>query len=197
MRNQRADTSLLVVLLALVACTPTDEEPSARPEPLATAESESTSAPSTSAVTASPSTATETTMCTAAGCDSTLTIDLSQLDITPGATYEVEICVDGICTAATTTIDVRHPAIGDIERGETEREPGILAGWMLIWADDHIDYYLPEADYGSAASVTFTLTAPDGPVLAQTAEPTDVPLERSQPNGPECPPVCFHGRMTV
>jgi hypothetical protein len=196
MRNQHAATSLLVVLLVLVACTSANEEPSTNSEPPATADSESTSSPSTAGVTAPPSTATETTMCTAAGCDSALTIDLSQVDITPGATYEVEICVDGICTAATTTIDVRHPATGDIDRGETERKPGILAGWMLIWTDDHIDYYLPAADYGSAASVTFTLTAPDGTLLAQTAEPTDVPLERSQPNR-DCPPVCFHGRMTV
>ena len=197
MRNQRAAILLLMVLV-VVACTPADEQPLPSSELPATSDSASTSSPSTSAVTAPPSTATDNTrMCTAVGCDSILTIELSQVDITPGATYEVEVCVDGSCTAATTTIDVRHPATGEVVRGETEREPGHLAGWMLIWAEDHIDYYLPESEYGSSASVTFTLTAPDGTVLAQTAEPTEVPLERSQPNGPGCLPVCFQGRMTV
>jgi hypothetical protein len=196
MRNQRAAISLLFVLFVVVACTSAVVEPLPSSELPATSDNASTSSPNTSAITEPPSTATETTICTAAGCESTLTIELSQVDITPGASYEVEICVDGICTAATTTIDVRHPATGEIVRGETERVRGTRAGLMLIWTDDHVDYYLPESDYESSASVTFTLTAPDGTVLAHTAEPGDVPLVRSQPNR-DCPPVCFYGRMTV
>jgi hypothetical protein len=132
------------------------------------------------------------------GCDSILTVELSEVDITPDATYDVEICVDGACAAETITIDVRHPGTGEIDRGESRRTPGTLAGWMLVWVDgDYIEYHLSEGDHGSSASVTFTLAASDGTVLAKTNETTDVPLERDQPNGPDCPPVCFSGRMTV
>ena len=69
---------------------------------------------------------------------------------------------------------------------------------MVLWAEeDRIDYYLPEADYNTSASVTVRVMNSDGDVLADTEAPADVPLERSQPNGPGCPPVCFFGRMTV
>jgi hypothetical protein len=69
---------------------------------------------------------------------------------------------------------------------------------MLMEAEgDYIDYYLPEDDYGESATVTFTLEDASGSVLTQTEGATEVPLERSQPNGPGCPPVCFFGRMSV
>lgn len=134
--------------------------------------------------------------CTEIGCDSYLEIELTEVDITPEATYDVEICVNDICAMEIVTIDVRHPGTGEIEHGASPRTQ--RAGYMIVWAeDDHIDYYLPEADYDSSASVTFTLTNSNGDVLARTDGPVDVPLERSQPNGPGCPPVCFFGRMTV
>lgn len=189
--------SSLFVLSLLAACTGLAKDTTTSSQ----SSSATSSVPSvgTSSTTAPGTTATsDARMCTAIGCDSTLTIDLTEVDITQEATYDVEICVDGACSAETITIDVRHPGTGDIDRGESHRPSGTLAGWMLVWAEgNYIDYHLPEGEYGFSASVIFTLTASDGTVLAQTDEATEVPLERSQPNGPGCAPVCFSGRMTV
>ena len=152
----------------------------------------------TSSTESNTTSTTEPRFCTEIGCDSLLTIELAEVDITPEATYYVEICVDDVCATETVTIDQRHPSTGEILRGESPRAQGTLDGYMIIWAeDDHIDYYLPEADYDSSASVTFTLTNSYGDVLTRTDGPADVPVERSQPNGPGCPPVCFFGRITV
>ena len=154
----------------------------------------------TSTTPGSPSStkATTTTFCTDAGCDSVLTIELSEVDIVPEATYGVEICVDGDCASETITIDIPHPATGDIVRGDSGHPVGTLAGRMLMWVEgNYIEYYLPEREYGGSATVAFTLRDVEGSVLAQTTGATEVPLERSQPNGPGCPPICFTGRLTV
>ncbi|MGB9358416.1 MAG: hypothetical protein WCC01_07655 [Acidimicrobiia bacterium] len=140
----------------------------------------------------------DTRFCNEEGCDSVLTIELSEVDITPNATYDVEICLNGDCATEPITIDVPHPGTGQIDRGESERSPGTLAGWILMWVEgDYIEYHLPEGEYGESALVAFTLMDAKGSVLAQTGEATEVPLERLQPNGPECPPVCFVGRIAV
>jgi hypothetical protein len=192
----------LVMSLVLGACTGSAADTTSSSQPLAT--TSSVPRPSTTISTAMTSTGPNTTatneprFCTAIGCDSLLTIDLTEVDITPEAKYDVEICLNEVCATETVTIDLRHPGTGEIERGESPRTQGTLDGYMIIWAeDDHIDYYLPEADYDSSASIKFTLTNSNGDVLARTDGPADVPLERSQPNGPGCPPVCFFGRMTV
>jgi len=136
-------------------------------------------------------------MCTAAGCDSLLTIELTDVDVQPEETYDVEVCVDDRCAVETITIDIRHPGTGEVTRGESERTPGTVEGWMLVWAeDDRVEYYLPSHDYGDVARVSFALSDATGNVLASISD-VEVPLERSQPNGPDCPPVCFWGRLAV
>lgn len=202
MRHRNAILVLVSLLLLLTACDGTAEDTATSSEPRFTTSSAptvTTNAPSTTSTTAPPWAGTDDTrMCTAVGCDSILTIELSEVDITPEATYDVEICVKGDCTTETITIDVPYPGTGEIDRGETEKKSGTLAGRMLVWADgDYIEYHLPEGDYSSSAFVTFTLTDADGSVLAQTDDTTEVSLERSQPNGPDCPPICFSARMTV
>jgi hypothetical protein len=67
---------------------------------------------------------------------------------------------------------------------------------MLVWTDDRIEYHLPAGEYGDTAQVSFTLTSADGDVLADV-EDAEVPLERSQPNGPGCEPICFRGELTI
>lgn len=136
-------------------------------------------------------------MCTAIGCDSLLTIELSDVDIQPEQTYEIELCIDDGCRTETITIDVRHAGTGEIDRGESAQGPGSVEGWMTVWADgDYIDYYLPERAYERSAQVSFTLTDASGEVLSEV-ESTEVPLERSQPNGPDCLPICFQGRLII
>jgi len=139
-----------------------------------------------------------TRFCTEVGCDSQLTIELSKVDITPEATYGIEICIDGDCATATITIDVADPETGRIILGRSGPSPGPRSGQILMWVErDSIEYFLPEREYGASASVAFVLRDADGSVLAETEEGTEVPLERSQPNGPECPPICFFGWLTV
>jgi len=190
------------VLIVLAACTGTTADTTSSSQPLSATSSALVISPTTLAVTGTTAPDTTATsdprFCTEVGCDSYLEIELAEVDIIPEATYDVEICVNDICATEIVTIDVRHPGTGEIEHGASPRTRGSLDGYMVVWAeDDHIDYYLPEADYDSSASVTFTLTNSDGDVLARTDGPADVPLERSQPNGPGCPPVCFFGRMTL
>ncbi|MFP3883748.1 MAG: hypothetical protein ACLFWH_15720 [Actinomycetota bacterium] len=191
----------LVLWLLISACTGS----------AANTTSTSQSSPTTSALppTTSTSTATTTTQpdttstseprfCTEIGCDSILEVQLTEVDIAPEATYDVEICLNEECAAETVTIDLRHPGTGEIQRGASSRSEGTVDGYMVLWAEeDRIVYYLPEADYDTTASVSVRLMDSDGNVLADTGGPADVPLERSQPNGPGCPPVCFFGRMTV
>ena len=173
--------------------------------------STSQSSPTTSALPPSTSTNTPTTttqpdttstseprFCTEIGCDSILEVRLTEVDIALEATYDVEICVNKECAAETVTIDLRHPGTGEIQRGASSRPQGTLDGYMVLWVEeDRIDYYLPAADYDTTTSVSVRFMDSDGNVLADTGGPADVPLERSQPNGPGCPPVCFFGRMTV
>lgn len=136
-------------------------------------------------------------MCTDAGCDSILTIEFTEVDIEPEETYTIDICVDDECVSETITIDVPHPGTGEIIRGETEGHRGTPEGRMLVWADDdRIDFFLPDQEYGETAQVSFSLTTSDGDVLAEV-DSEDVPLQRSQPNGPGCPPICFSGRLTI
>ena len=164
-----------------------------------TAAEESTTSTSSASTnpTSSPSTDTDDMeqVCTEIGCTSLLTIELNEVDITPNATFDIEICVDKDCATENIAIDKREPGTGEITHGESHSTHA--PGRMLVWvAEDRIDYYLPGEEYPESATVTFSLVDnADGSVLAQTA--TEVPLERSQPNGPDCPPVCFFGRMIV
>lgn len=198
MGNRTATAALVSGLFLLISCSGTVDLTGTSTERLST----TTRAVSPSTTTPPPSLAEtdDTRVCTLAGCDSVLTIELGQVDIISEATYGVEICVEGNCTLEEVTIDVPLPGTGEIVRGESHRGPTDrppVDGFMLVWADgDYVEYYLPENEYGESAEVSFTLTDAGGDVLAQ-AEDEQVPLERADVNGPECPPVCFFGRMTI
>lgn len=181
---------------------PSTTEPSttcaARPTSMPRDVSTTWAPPSTTAPTSASTTRSDTRFCTEIGCNSALRIELSEVDITPNATYKLKICVDGVCTAETITIDIPIPGTNQITRGESPRQPGTVAGQILVWAEeDYAQYFLPDREYGESATVVFTLTDDDGSLLAQSEGVTAIPMSRSQPNGPGCPPICFHGRMTV
>lgn len=213
--------TLALLLVAVAACATAGEDQTSTSEiqtgdstPPSTSETATTrdvssisTTPDASTTSTSPNTASptspstrtdDTSFCTEIGCNSALTIELSEVDITPKAIYEVEVCVDGDCTAETITIDIPIPGTNQITHGESPRQPGTVAGQILVWAEeDHVQYFLPDRVYGESATVTFTLADDEGSVLAQTEGATAVPMERSQPNGPDCPPICFHGQITV
>jgi hypothetical protein len=135
--------------------------------------------------------------CNAAGCVSLLVINLTGLDIQASETYDVKLCVGEVCVNETITIDVAHPGTGDIVQGDSRPNAGGPGGLLSLSAhDDRVDFYLPQGEYGTEAQVTFSLTDAEGNVLVKT-EGTAVPLERSQPNGRWCPPICFWGELTL
>jgi hypothetical protein len=82
-------------------------------------------------------------------------------------------------------------------QGEGSPNIGGPGGRILMWApENRIDFYLPEGDYADTEEVVFTLTDSSGVVLA-AVEDASVPLERFEPNGRWCPPVCFWGALTI
>lgn len=141
----------------------------------------------------------DTRMCTAIGCMSALTIELTSADIQPEATYGIDVCVDDTCLKETVTIDMAHPGTGDITHGQTyDLDDGRLPQepYLLVWTSGEIYFHLGEGEFGVTADVSFTLTDDTGAELV-AVDSGGVPIERSQPNGPDCPPICFFGRMTV
>ena len=121
-------------------------------------------------------------VCTEIGCESLLVVDLVDTDILPEETYQIEVCVDGTCVDESVTVDIP---------GET----GV--GRLSLQADDDlIEFTLPPGDYDTTAVVSVMVADAAGSVIVE-GESDAVPLERAQPNGPDCPPVCFTGRMQV
>lgn len=126
--------------------------------------------------------------CTEIGCRSLLTVELTDADVVGDTTYNVEVCVDDDCVSSRVTVDVRN-----------DQDEAVLGedGGVVLRADqDLVEYSLAGDGYGETAAVSFTLTDADGNVVAE-ANDQEVPIERSQPNGPGCPPLCLTGRLTV
>jgi len=131
-------------------------------------------------------------ICTEIGCESLLTIGLSEASLDSGGTYQVAICVDAECVDETVTID-QPGEQGEPVYGEVLYESGRLT---LRSDDNTISFTLPGADYGPTADVRVEIHGDDGQMVA-TGESPDLPLERLQPNGPEWPPVCFQGHIEI
>jgi hypothetical protein len=118
MSTRPAALILGLLLLAISACViPGQGQAStsnvATGEPTAP-EVSTTSTPLASTNPTSPPSTDDTRFCTEIGCDSVLTIELSEVDITPNATYDIEICVNGDCAREAITIDVPDPGTGEI-----------------------------------------------------------------------------------
>jgi hypothetical protein len=157
--------------------------------------------------------------CDAAGCESLVSIRLTDTDIQPSETYRLELCVGDVCVDDEITIDIASPGPAELAHGEVdpdaagegnagygsgelvqgEGSPNIggPGGRILMWAaEDRIDFHLPDGDYAATGAVTLTLWDSSGAVLV-AVEDASVPLERSEPNGRWCPPVCFWGELTI
>lgn len=130
--------------------------------------------------------------CTEIGCESLLTVEFEEADIQPEETYRVSMCVDDECIDETVTIDMPSDT-GEGVMGWAELDRGRIT----LRADENtMEYTLPGDEYGASAVVDLTLTDSSGVVVA-AVEDDEVSLDRAQPNGPGCPPVCFTGRMTI
>lgn len=157
--------------------------------------------------------------CDAAGCDSAIAINLTGADIQSAETYRVELCVGDVCLDETISIDIPHPGpvelgpgevdpdaagagnsgygSGELIRGESSVDIGGAEARILLWAEeDRLDFYLPPRDYADSEELTLILRDSSGSVLADI-ESAAVPLERWEPNGRWCPPVCFWGEFTI
>jgi hypothetical protein len=112
--------------------------------------------------------------CTQIGCESQVVFELATLDLVPGRLYEVEACLDDRCGAATVELP---------QRG------AVMEGGVLVSADeDIVALVLPEGDYSGTRAAWLEIRHGDGPPFVIEVE---VELERTQPNGPNCPPVCW------
>ena len=119
--------------------------------------------------------------CTAIGCDSQVVFELTPVDLVAGRTYEIEACLEDECWSAT----VEPPA--DVVAGGR-------GGLTVEPQRDVIVLVLPEGDHGGSRGVTLEIETGDGQTWGIEA---DIDLERVQPNGPACLPVCWQATITV
>jgi hypothetical protein len=111
--------------------------------------------------------------CTLIGCDSQVVFEIPA-NLEASRTYDVEACIDQGCE--TVTLEIPPQGVG-------------LAGPFLIdAATDVVTLRLPEGDYSGTHAVSLTLGSADFEPIEIEAE---TEFERGQPNGPDCPPVCW------
>ena len=124
-------------------------------------------------------------VCTEIGCVNGVTVAVAGVGLgAKGGRVVAELCFDGAC-----------------ERGRYVQQPDGAARWdnqqldMFVSPDAvEVTLQLPEGDYDEATvhEVSLTLRVAGGePIRVQQ----QVNLERSQPNGPDCPPVCWQARV--
>ena len=115
--------------------------------------------------------------CTETGCDSQVSFRLST-DLRAGVAYTVEACVDDDCRDETLTVPDDGP---------------IGIGAEGVWLDTDSDVIRLELPTGTSweetHAVSLRVVTRDGDVVADMTGEAD--FERTQPNGPDCPPVCW------
>jgi hypothetical protein len=65
---------------------------------------------------------------------------------------------------------------------------GLVGSFIIDAETDRVTLRLPEGDYSGMHAVSLTLGGADVEPVEIEAE-TD--FERGQPNGPDCPPICW------
>jgi len=124
-------------------------------------------------------------ICTLIGCESHVRFELTALDLEPGSTYDVEVCLDDRCESA--TVDIPGLDAG----------PGAAGGDGSIILDptgDTIVLVLPDGDYGGRHAASLRLVGPDGENVELDGP---IEFERLQPNGPDCAPVCWQAVVRI
>lgn len=115
--------------------------------------------------------------CTLIGCESGVNFDLDD-PLEPGQEFRASACVGDICREASGTVP---------ERGCTTESDLVVCTPQSGGTDIHLR--LPDGTYDKTYDVRFELTSGSGETLAEADVPVD--FQRSQPNGPDCDPVCW------
>lgn len=115
--------------------------------------------------------------CTLIGCESGVNFDLTD-PLEPGQEFHASACVGDICREASGTVP---------ERGCTTESDLAVCGPQSGGTDVHLS--LPSGTYDETYDVRFELISGSGETLAEADVSVD--FQRSQPNGPNCGPVCW------
>jgi hypothetical protein len=116
--------------------------------------------------------------CTLIGCDSQIVFELDDGELVPGFAYELEACFDHRCETAT------------VELPEHGAAMGVNGALSASAEEDIVALVLPEGDYPGVHTARLRVQPLDGGGEAFEAT-VETELERTQPNGPDCPPVCW------
>lgn len=92
--------------------------------------------------------------------------------------------------------EVACPLIGCVSQLTVRLPPGVTSGTACVagvCTSDVVDGALlvPLGRRAEGSAATVTVTLPSGSYEGQ------VPLTRTRPNGPRCPPVCVNGEAVV
>lgn len=115
--------------------------------------------------------------CTLIGCESGVSFDLDE-PLPPGQEFHVSACVGDVCREMSGTVP---------ERGCTTQSDLMVCGPQSGGTDVHLT--LPSGTYDQVYEVHLDLTTGSGETLAEANGSVD--FQRSQPNGPNCGPICW------
>ena len=123
-------------------------------------------------------------VCTMIGCDSQVVFKLTA-DLVSAATYQVEACIDGACESASVRIPPRDGAAVGV---------GSNDAFTIDPTTDVVAFVLDGGDYSGPHQVSLRVAGDDLEPIEVAAE---TEFERSQPNGPNCEPVCWQATVRM
>ena len=117
-----------------------------------------------------------TRACTLAGCGNVVVFELAA-HLAIDVEYDVEVCLDEFCDRQTLLLTA----------GPNE----VAVEGNLSWdrASSTINLSLPDGTFNGRYRVRLAVRDEDGRIVAETD--TETGFRREQPNGRDCPPVCW------
>lgn len=127
------------------------------------------------------------TSCNDAGCFNRVAFELGH-DLLVGETYTMEACVDDYCETATLG--------GPDAQGTAASQASGTARLSLDTDRDIVNLEtMSSRDWSGTHRTSLTVRDSAGDTVAAVARETR--FERTQPNGPDCPPVCWNARVSA
>lgn len=119
--------------------------------------------------------------CTDIGCGSQV-VFWTDADLQATVAYDVEACVDDVCESATLEVPEDRVAEGVV--------PSIEVGALGLETDRDVVYFgLPDGNWSGSHQFSLVIRDAAGTIVADITQTGR--FERMQPNGPDCPPVCW------